>query len=1595
MMERTAIGKWCLWSGLVSCFVLTMSADLMAQRIRFGPNGQPISGDNKDEAAKANGFPIDREVKRRYQKAQEAIKAEQFADAVEILDNIIRGEKGKEAEDSFYQPDEKTSVFRSLKVDAQNSIANLPAKGRETYERAFGPEAKRLLDSAITSGEVALLEKASRDFLYTVAGRDATVLLSQVYLDQGQPLSAALCLRRVQSNGEAAASLEPMLSISMASCWVRAGYLDKAKETLVALKVKNPQGTIKLGDKSVPFFDKEADAVKWLNTSLGNMSILIPTEIPEWKMFRGNPARNGISTGGSPVLSERWRVETVMDPTSQRNIEKIRKQQKEQASGVFIPSSHPLAVRDVVLMRTAKNLLAVDFTTGKRIWQYPPDTDTSAQITVPDPFSGQNGAMQARQMQIMIAQGMIPQQSPDRMWDNPTYGTLSSDGENVFLIEDAERTGVSPTEQQVMGRRRVINIGGGIVSPDALQQPNKLISLELATEGKLRWEVGGPSGRDEPKLAGVAFLGPPLPLIGKLFTIGESAGVIQLYVLDGRTGKLEWSQQLDQLNEDNQYDMSRRTAGVSPSFADGVLICPTAANSVVAVDLGTRTLLWGYRMARNPNGNQYNNGFVQADGQGGNATRWIDSCATIADGKVLIASPESEELVCLSLVDGKLAWQAKREENVYVACVHKGNAIIVGRKSILALKMADGKHAWKGTGISLPGGAVPSGRGFHNGPSYYLPLNSAAVVRIDLDTGAIKENIPSRKGYVPGNLICYKDNILSLSSDYLESFYQREPLKVRIDAQLAKDPDDADALTRRGEIAYADGRFVDSLTDLRRAYKLRPQLDARNLLVDVLMTALRDDFANKRESLGELESLLDGYSEKTRFLRIKAAGLLKVGEIAAASDSLLALADMDFSSPDPEPIDGDYAVRRERWLQGQFAGLFASAKPDDLGKIQKAVQTRLEQALAADGAEEKAKLLRRFLSFFGTHPSADSAREHLSLLLSKRDTLLEKENLLRALEHSADPVRQRSAVARLAQVLLDAGRVEDAAGYYHLLETTYAKEICLGQKTGQQMVDDLPEKSPVRKLFASFAWPKGQVDAKQVNGNSGKSLNGLNRVGFRQLFPVEFKGDRGQFFQDVSIFYDMQNMSVVARDGMGVDRWKISLNSNNANTFQNQFGYIPGLFKAHAQGHVLVCNFGTTVFAIDTLRAGSGGPESERILWKRELGEIVNNQPINRGINQMQVANPWGGPMKWQVNDGQSGQPLPGLGMVTSYGAIVQHGREIECLDLMTGVVMWTRQNVPPGADIFGDDEFLMVASKDGKNSPIVRTVDGELLGTANLPAPDRRWTTVGTNLLTWTSLNGKTILTLRDVRNNKDVWSLELGTNVKGTLLGEEVALMEPSGKLQIVNLKSGKKMVDEKLEPESSLQSLYVFRSRDQYIVVTSSISGNSAQSINADKKVIQSPDQTGGVSIPLVTGHVYALDRAAGKPQWSVPADVQKHGLVVNQGADLPVLTFVRQTYDQTKGGNAKNGILCLDKRNGRAVYANEELPPVFNQFEITADRDSKTVTMAYQNAATVLTFTDAPVPPEPPYQASLEGSDQKGAGRIFKGILNAIGGGNGDE
>src|SRR4051794_35348650 len=125
---------------------------------------------------------------------------------------------------------------------------------------------------------------------------------------------------------------------------------------------------------------------------------------------------------------------------------------------------------------------------------------------------------------------------------------------------------------------------------------NQLAAYDIATQGKLAWELDG--SRNAGKLAGAFFLGAPLAIDNTLYVMAEIRSALYLIALDPATGQVQWQQQLLQLEQSIPLDPPRRKSGVTPSYAGGVLVCPTSASTVVAIDVIKREFAWVYRYTR-------------------------------------------------------------------------------------------------------------------------------------------------------------------------------------------------------------------------------------------------------------------------------------------------------------------------------------------------------------------------------------------------------------------------------------------------------------------------------------------------------------------------------------------------------------------------------------------------------------------------------------------------------------------------------------------------------------------------------------------------------------------------------------------------------------------------------------------------------------------------------------------------------------------------------------------------------------------------------------------------------------------------------------
>lgn len=1381
-----------VWASAVVLGLLLSSTTIVATTADKpeAPDGKSEAADGMEQSGQVALTWIDQNLLRHLRTGRELLEKGRYHEAIGHFEAILEA-----PDDYFLQADPKTPLSYGLKAEADRLVGQTP-EGREAYEVLYGIRARKLLDKAIAAGNHCELEKVSLQFFHTQAGREATLLLGLGELDRGCPQAAAMLLRRLRGIGPQADLFEPTLSLSLAAAWLRAERTAEARNTLVELKRRNLGRTVRIASREVALFGDE-DPVSWLAAALGPRRTPGPARatVPgadDWPMFRGDPARNAAVLGGGPLLTARWRLPTADDPRIEQYLSH-RAQTLSAEGHCTAPALQPLAVGDVLLTHTVGNLLAVDFNTGKRLWQTMADERVQALLGTP---AGEAAIRQTREEGAAIEL---------RVWDDATYGMLSSDGRCVFSIEGAGLGPALPKLEKQPGRSK------GKPEPELppFQPYNRLAARDIHT-GKAKWILGGPAGPGAQRQAETFFLGAPLPLEGRLYVLAESGNEIRLLGLDAETGDVVCSQRLAAAEQDVKVELSRRLFGTSPAYYDGVLVCPTLDGSVVAVDLSTRWLRWRFSCLYTEEGMMRTNLVLErlaATSGIVSGSRWLDSMPVIADRHVLFRSLELDYLVCLQLADGKLKWKQPRDEDdLYLACVADGKAMLVGRQKVRAVRMADGKAAWEKP-VALPDGAVPSGRGLLSGHCYHVPLSSGGVAAIDISQGRVAAVAKSRDGDVPGNLLAHRGHVVSQTATGLASFLQVEPLHGELQRRLAADPQDAAALTLRGEMLLDEGRISEALNDLRLACKSDGSRRARRLLRDALLEGLRRDFADYKANAAEIETLIDNPQQRATFLARMAAGLQASGQWLAALDQYRKLIDLGDGLGLFEAGDATLSVRPARWIEGQLE-------------------------------EFRAKADRRGI-------------EALNRFLAER-------------KKSQDQLPEA--------------------------------ELLLGSDPGAG--DRLP---------AADAWPSGAieveknvVDRSQALASAGvKPIEAVDR-------PVKVRVSGRPALHNLSIDADPAKGIIDGRDGLGNVQWRLPMVRPREG--HSIFEFLDGMNGAVARGHLLVMMAGNWLVALDTRTPKNDG--SARILWSRDLTD-----PSLAGRS---AATP--GRQLFVFDPNQSGPPVQNVAIGPVTAECVCYRRLHDCVAVhpVTGETLWVRHNIPAYDYFWGDEHYLFISpanvQPEQAEALMLSPRDGRWLGKRKLP-------------LLFEIVNGRELLVLLggedfdkpestleifDVWSQRAVWGpMKFSRGARfGRVENDAIVVYEPDGRLMLLSLADGRRLMDMKIERPKAFEGLEMLHMGRQYFLVVS-------EEVD-DSHKIPTTAMPGWEGRIVARGKLYSFDER-GKSLWPAPVTLENQCLITGQPPELPVLVLACTVHPMERGRDPTHfaSVLCIDKRSGRVV------------------------------------------------------------------------------
>ena len=1036
------------------------------------------------------------------------------------------------------------------------------------------------------------------------------------------------------------------------------------------------------------------------------------------------------------------------------------------------------------------------------------------------------------------------------VFENTTIGAISTNGEQVFYIEDLA---VPPPDHVLQVQPNFGMVQQAPTLPDKthkLVMQNSLNAIDIKT-GLLKWSLGGDTSSKGESFADSHFLGAPISIGGKLYVLNEkNFGItgdaeLRLVCIDPDLAKVSGRQPLivqpiqtlgmiDQRNRVT-HAVSRRINSTFLAYGEGILVCPTNAGEILGVDLMSRSLAWAYPYreaipAEQPAPQQpgMNPGFRPGMyGFGGTLamiSKWKSTPPVIANGKVIFTAPDADSIHCINLHDGTPVWKKrKKDSDIFFAGVVGDKALVVGKNQIRALRISDGDAAWKEEYLTT--GDYPSGMGVVCNNVYYQPLKKGEILAIDVDRGSIKaHNRTKNTSTSPGNLVFSEGSVLSLNALELAAFPQLQARLEVAEADLRNNPNDGPKLVARGEILLADGQVQRAVDDLEKALdrSLPADLDkrAKNLLYDALTDLLIADFdkASVRylDTYRQLAKLGDSDHEK-QLRQAKADRVIAQGR--EAQGNLIEAFKMyrEFGSL---PIhhqtggvasldDPSHVVPVNVWLRGRISAMFARATPQQRAPLDR----EIAQQWKAVEAKKDPDALRAFVGMFDV--AFDVGREARLRLAeaiidrNDRGSFLEAELSLLQLRgeaHRKDAASGGQALAGLAHLEEKRGSAEgmrEAAYNYRLLAREFPKDAVRGKRTGADLLDQLAaDKRLLPYVEEGAGWGHALLKARELGGVGGGMSQTYISVLHPEGTPSPFmSGHRLQL--ETSQGFLAPKISLV-EISTGKVRWGpltlekmppnlVVTNLYNPNGYNHSLAHAGRFRFCQGTGHLVVFQVGVMVYCMDV--------EQGRFLWSHSLIDQNPSQPNRTG--QFNLDNEGNLEIIWGQNNGfvmqQTRSAVGQIGAVEpSYVALVtQNGLLV--LDPIRGGELWKKSDVTAGSQVFGDDQFLcVVETADGGvgSTRVYRAGDGEPVAVRPYPREyQTKLRTIGRYLLTVTQQPGQTLLSLRlfDPATGNDIWNkpIDPQSTVVTTDDPNLTGWIDPTGRLVALDARSGTELL------------------------------------------------------------------------------------------------------------------------------------------------------------------------------------------------------------
>ncbi len=1208
-----------------------------------------------------------------------------------------------------------------------------------------------------------------------------------------------------------------------------------------------------------------------------------------------------------PETAVAWNVNSEVPPPAFVVLRKILNDLSRQGVQPSL-AMRPLVLADRIVWRSLTEIVCIHRHSGEVLWRKPIVDPAMAIIAQ---LNAKSDPTLERRMRMQLGH---------RVLRNSILGQLTSDGERVYGIEQAVYTKPAALPAPVPNGP----------PPEAYSPVPELtvVAYSLA-DGAVQWkshEVWGERHR------GTYLFGPPVLQGTRLYTVVQQRDQLLMLRMDARTGSLDGASVLGDAPL-LALDPRRMAQACPIVWHNGLAICATGAGAVAAFDVYSGQLSWGFRHARDdvevsPRMLQPpvdRNGWSWMAG-------WQAPQLMRFDDTLVYASPETNQIRCLGVAEGELRWEAPIAGARTLVGGNGQRIVIAGSGFARSLRLSDGRVERE---YATP---VPVVSSTWMGEVCQLALRDGRQIEWNPATGEAVSSSP-REAVSGEPLLAWAGSKLRIEGTAEKSLFRMDRVGPGIEVSpsvVFRSAKERPFAERKATIPAE--RKAALLTTRVNGLAMRPASETPAAGPVAPQLPVEIDWASRSTQAGP-RPLAEWIAAEKTYRDLHRA--LVEGELPVALNHLFHLIEQKPETWEVELLasrltgpagasqrDTARTVRLDAVLRGVMQDLWDSSTPEQRSALLLAFQHWA--SLPATRLHDRARPLEP-LSFL---PQRSLERPFEWKTLS--ELAIQQLDLRRRSAHEAGPTAA-AALWRLAELYLERGDWNDAAGLIEQLQRRFGDIAVRGGQTPRQIVKSLPAYTPILTRIDSdrrTAWP----DREPIVTSKASYMDADHQV------PIPIRAERGTMFDHLNVTYAPFGPSQLWFSGLGKKKsWTLPLHSGVRHQRQSN----PELRQGWAFGQFLVVQVGTELFCVSSLNENGEAltaKKQDAFLWppkfksegeRAELVDTLGNEDNTLLSLEQRSVSQIAGFIRPPIELFDAhGHRTTWVGPVSAGTLCFLQQGMLVCLDTATGQELWRRYDMPAGVRTFGDDGVIVMRYDGLRTMELLSPIDGRTLRSYETDYPPEgllkhwgRLALVATGQPAQGTPFGApdqavaptpakpvaiapTELQLRmiDLSGPTTLWEKTFSPGSAAFEIDEDwLGVLTAEGLLSFLDIRTGQTIRETKVEVPRGLQQI-VTAVTERTIYVSLSSPVTEKRLLNA-AQVFQSQP---GWRRAFVNGPLHAFDRLSGKYQWT--RLIENRTLPLNQVRDVPLLLCVDIWREKS---DPLTRYWCLDARTGKVV------------------------------------------------------------------------------